>query len=118
MSGRLTTHVLDQSAGLPAEGVKVELWRIEGEDRRLLRTARTNADGRLDAALLADGELEATVYELVFHAGDYFRQKGFKTAEPAFLELVPIRFGVSDKASHYHVPLLMAPGGYSTYRGS
>ena len=102
----LTTHVLDVSRGRPAEGVAIELER-GGE---VVATAVTNADGRTDAPLLE--ELEAGEYELRFAVGDYFGGEG------RFLDVVPVRFGVSDPDAHHHVPLLVAPGGYSTYRGS
>ncbi len=115
MVGRLTTHVLDTARGRPAAGVAVELWRLDGE-RRLLKTVRTNADGRTDAPLLAEGELETGTYELVFAVGAYFAAHG--AAQPPFLDLVPVRFGIADPAVHYHVPLLVAPWAYSTYRGS
>ncbi|UUZ78941.1 hydroxyisourate hydrolase [Paenibacillus sp. P26] len=118
MSGRLTTHVLDLTAGRPADGMKVELRRVGEAGGAPLRTAETNADGRLNAPLLEGEELATGVYELVFYVGDYFRAKGMPQQDPPFLDTVPIRFGVSDKEAHYHVPLLVAPGGYSTYRGS
>ncbi len=116
----LTTHVLDTSSGLPAAGLRVELWRLggpDGADRRLLREAVTNADGRCDGPLLAAGDFEPGVYELLFHAGGYFRSRGAALPEPAFLDRVPVRFGVAE-ARHHHVPLLISPYGYSTYRGS
>jgi 5-hydroxyisourate hydrolase len=111
VSGFLTTHVLDTARGRPAAGVEVELARLEHGRRSTLRTVTTNADGRTDAPLLAQGELEAGEYELVFAVGAYF-------GERAFLDRVPVRFGVSDPAAHYHVPLLVSPWSYSTYRGS
>jgi 5-hydroxyisourate hydrolase len=104
----LTTHVLDISRGRPAAGVAITLAR--GDE--VLATALTNADGRTDAPLL--DRLQAGVYELRFAVGDYFAAGG----EPPFLDVVPVRFGVSDPDAHHHVPLLVAPGGYSTYRGS
>ncbi|WP_178022730.1 hydroxyisourate hydrolase [uncultured Paenibacillus sp.] len=120
---RLTTHVLDLARGLPAAGVHVELRRLEGGDRSLLRSARTNAEGRLDVPLLEGPEMTAGEYELLFDAGDYFRQAGqftaaAETGEPGFFSLIPVRFHVGATGGHYHVPLLLAPGGYSTYRGS
>ncbi|NIK68965.1 hydroxyisourate hydrolase [Paenibacillus sp. BK720] len=125
--GRLTTHVLDTSKGKPAVGIQVELYLIESaassalpEGRVLLRTAATNEDGRLDAPLLGSEEMLAAVYEIVFCAGDYFRdekRRHILDAEPVF-DRIPIRFSVTDANSHYHIPLLVAPGGYSTYRGS
>jgi 5-hydroxyisourate hydrolase len=115
--GRLTTHVLDLAAGRPAAGIRVELFRIGGDGSLLCATA-TNADGRVDAPLIEGEAFVAGVYELRFHAGDYLRARGETMAEPAFLDVVPIRFGVADPARHYHVPLLLSPYGYSTYRGS
>ncbi len=114
--GRLTTHVLDTAAGRPAAGLTVELYRI-GEDDKPLVAARTNADGRLDRPLLEGPALTAGVYELRFHAGDYLRRTA-PAAEPPFLDVVPVRFGVAAPEEHYHVPLLLSPYGYSTYRGS
>lgn len=117
--GRLTTHVLDTAAGTPAAGVAVELFRVgDGGDRTLLRAATTNRDGRCDAPLLAGAEFVAGTYELVFRVGEHFAQSGVALPEPAFLSDVPIRFGISDPGAHYHVPLLISPYGYSTYRGS
>lgn len=117
MAGFLTTHVLDTARGCPAEGLKIELYRIEGNARDLLQTLVTNDDGRTDERILPEAEFAAGSYELVFHAGDYLRATGQAGAEPLFLDVVPIRFGMSE-ASHYHVPLLLSPFGYSTYRGS
>jgi 5-hydroxyisourate hydrolase len=117
-SGRLTTHVLDTMSGRPGAGLVVELLRIEGEARRLLNRVTTNADGRESEPLLAGSELLRGTYELVFHVGTYFRGRGVGLTEPAFLDQVPVRFGIADPALHYHVPLLVSPYGYSTYRGS
>jgi 5-hydroxyisourate hydrolase len=117
-SGRLTTHVLDTTSGQPGAGLVVELFRIEGDARRLLARLTTNADGRTSAPLLAGGDLECGTYELVFHIGGYFRAQGVALSEPAFLDQVPVRFGIADPDRHYHVPLLVSPYGYSTYRGS
>ena len=114
MAGSLTTHVLDTARGRPAAGLKVELHRIEGADRRHLRTIETNADGRTDGPLLPEAEWEPGTYELVFHAGAHLGASG--DGAP-FLDLIPIRFGMQEP-THYHVPLLLAPYGYSTYRGS
>ena len=117
--GRLTTHVLDTAAGTPAAGVAVELFRLEdGGGRTLLRRAATNRDGRCDGPLLAGAEFVAGTYELVFRVGEHFARQGRPLPEPAFLSEVPIRFGISDPGAHYHVPLLISPYGYSTYRGS
>src|SRR5690242_7679570 len=119
MAGRLTTHVLDMAQGRPAAVVRVELWRVDAADgRELLATVRTNADGRVDSPLLSEGQLQAGVYELVFAVGEYFAGQPIATATPPFLDTVPVRFGVADPEAHYHVPLLVSPWAYSTYRGS
>jgi 5-hydroxyisourate hydrolase len=115
----LTTHVLDTASGRPAEGLKIDLYRLSGESREKIRSVATNSDGRIDGGPILIGEsFLVGEYELVFHAGDYLRAQGTKLTEPAFLDIVPIRFGISDTAAHYHVPLLLSPYGYSTYRGS
>jgi 5-hydroxyisourate hydrolase len=116
--GYVTTHVLDAGRGCPAAGMTVELYRIEGEGRRLLRSVVTNADGRTDAPVIPKGELESGSYELIFYAGAYLDAAGLAGESPRFLDLVPIRFGIADASQHYHVPLLLAPYSYSTYRGS
>jgi 5-hydroxyisourate hydrolase len=116
-AGRLTTHVLDTATGKPAAGLSIALYRVEDDSRRHLKTVATNSDGRCDAPLLAGEEFVTGEYELVFAAGDYLRQSGAKLPEPPFLDIVPIRFGMAEQA-HYHVPLLISPYGYSTYRGS
>lgn len=120
MSGRLTTHVLDTAQGRPAADLEIELWALEGPGggRRLLKTVRTNADGRTGEPLLTEGTLAAGVYELVFAVGAYFAAQGLPLATPPFLDRVPVRFGIADLAAHYHVPLLASPWAYSTYRGS
>ncbi len=115
--GRLTTHVLDTASGKPASGLKIELFRLGGEPA-LLKTVVTNADGRADGPILDGSGLLQGHYELRFHAGDYLRNSGVELPEPAFLDVIPIRFGIHDVAQHYHVPLLLSPYGYSTYRGS
>lgn len=115
----LTTHVLDTALGRPAEGLTIDLFRIEGDARTHLKTVRTNADGRVDGGPMLIGEsFVAGTYELLFRAGDYLRASGAELPEPAFLDLVPIRFGIADTTAHYHVPLLISPYAYSTYRGS
>lgn len=115
----LTTHVLDTASGKPAEGLAIDLYRIESEARTRLKTVTTNADGRVDGGPILIGEsFIVGTYELVFHAGDYLRKSGVALTEPAFLDVIPIRFGISDVTVHYHVPLLISPYGYSTYRGS
>lgn len=117
--GRLTTHVLDTATGVPASGMQVDLFRLEGAERILLKIVQTNADGRLEGPLLEGFELTTGMYELEFHVGHYFAAMGAVTGpDPRFLEVVPVRFGVSDTDGHYHVPLLVSPFGYSTYRGS
>jgi 5-hydroxyisourate hydrolase len=115
--GRLTTHVLDCSAGRPAAGLRIELWSLDG-DPSLTGTVATNADGRADAPLLQGENFRPGQYELRFHAGRYLREAGHILPDPPFLDIVPIRFGISDASQHYHVPLLLSPYGYSTYRGS
>jgi 5-hydroxyisourate hydrolase len=117
MMGRLTTHVLDQAAGKPAAGLRIEVWRLDGAPRQL-SVVTTNADGRCDGPLLEGEALTAGRYELRFHAGDYLRSSGVKLTDPAFLDVIPIQFGIADPSAHYHVPLLLSPYGYSTYRGS
>lgn len=117
MSGYLTTHVLDTARGCPAEGLKIELFQIDGDTRTLLNTLTTNGDGRTDSHILPADRFAIGVYELVFHAGDYLDATGVSPEMPRFLDVIPLRFGMSD-ATHYHVPLLLSPFGYSTYRGS
>ena len=117
MTGYLTTHVLDTARGCPAQGLKIELFRIEGTQRSLLKTLTTNSDGRTDEQILPADAFSTGTYELVFHAGDYLDASGTPPEDPRFLEVIPIRFGMSE-AAHYHVPLLLSPFGYSTYRGS
>ncbi len=117
MTGYLTTHVLDTARGCPAEGLKIELFRLDGETRTLLKTLATNSDGRTDEQILPAGEFAPGSYELVFHAGGNLGATGTAPQDPRFLDVIPIRFGMSE-ASHYHVPLLLSPFGYSTYRGS
>jgi len=117
MSGYLTTHVLDTARGCPAEGLRIDLYRIGGDTRTHLCTLMTNADGRTDEQILPASEFKVGTYELVFHAGDYLDAIGVAPEEPRFLDVIPLRFGMSEE-SHYHVPLLLSPFGYSTYRGS
>ncbi|HEV7248780.1 MAG TPA: hydroxyisourate hydrolase [Shinella sp.] len=116
--GRLTTHVLDTALGKPAAGLKIDLYWIENEERQHILSAVTNDDGRVDAPLVEGVGFMAGTYELVFHAGDYLRASGADVTEPAFLDRIPLRFGVADPSSHYHVPLLLSAYSYSTYRGS
>ncbi len=115
--GRLTTHVLDTANGRPGSGISIELYRI-GPARERIAQATTNADGRCERPLLEGDAVAAGIYELVFRAGDYFAGRGIALPRPRFLDDVVIRFGISDPAEHYHVPLLISPYGYSTYRGS
>lgn len=116
--GRLSTHVLDTARGKPAAGVKIMLYRQSGQSHRKIAEVVTNADGRTDAPLLEGAKLTEGVYELVFCVGDYLRASGQVSGEVLFLNEIPIRFGVPDASQHYHVPLLISPFGYSTYRGS
>ena len=116
--GRLTTHVLDTHAGVPAAGVKIELHEIGASATSLLAETVTNADGRTDAPLMSGGPLRVGRYELRFHMGAYFAKRNVGLAQPAFLDVVPIRFGIAEPEGHYHVPLLATPWSYSTYRGS
>ncbi|MCP4432080.1 MAG: hydroxyisourate hydrolase [Gammaproteobacteria bacterium] len=115
--GRLTTHVLDTAQGCPAAAVGIALYRINGQ-RELLKKAVTNEDGRLDSAFLDTDEFRPGTYELVFQAGDYFRKCNLELPDPAFVDEVVLRFGIADANAHYHVPLLVSPWSYSTYRGS
>ncbi|MBB5721454.1 5-hydroxyisourate hydrolase [Loktanella ponticola] len=117
MAGYLTTHVLDTARGCPAQGLKIDLYRIEGDNRTHLKSLVTNDDGRTDEQILPAADFALGTYELVFHAGDYLDSIGTPPEEPRFLDMIPLRFGMSE-ASHYHVPLLLSPFGYSTYRGS
>ncbi len=115
----LTTHVLDVTRGGPAEGVWIELYQLETDGaRRLVAATATNADGRTDRPLIGAAEARVGRFELVFHVEDYFRGQGAKLADPPFLDVVPIRFAVADPGAHYHVPLIVSPWSYSTYRGS
>jgi 5-hydroxyisourate hydrolase len=113
--GRLTTHVLDMAQGRPGAGVRVELFRLDGEAGTVLATATTNRDGRTEKALAEGDGFRSGTYQLVFHIGEYFRAQGLK---PSFLDVVPVRFTIVDAGQHYHLPLLCTPWSYSTYRGS
>lgn len=115
--GSLSTHVLDTARGLPAAGLTLELWTVAGERRELLKTVITNPDGRTDAPLLTGDAFRVGVYDLIFFAGAYFRAAG-PLPEPAFLDQIVVRFGVADADARLHVPLLVSPYSYSTYRGS
>ncbi len=116
MPGKLTTHVLDTAHGRPAAGMAVDL--IDLETGTLITTILTDADGRAAAPLLSGDRLRPGRYELRFHAGAYFADAGIPLPDPPFLDVIPVRFGIADAASHYHVPLLVSPWAYSTYRGS
>jgi 5-hydroxyisourate hydrolase len=115
---RLSTHVLDLSRGCAAAGVTIELERLDSDTRRRIVETTTNADGRTDSPLMAGDRLEPGVYEITFHAGDYFRRSGTPLSDPPFLDRVVVRIGIADPAGNYHVPLLLSPFGYSTYRGT
>lgn len=117
MTGYLTTHVLDTARGCPAQGLKIELFRLTGDRRERLATVVTNADGRTDGPILPADSFAVGDYELLFHAGAYLDASGTPPETPRFLDIIPIRFGLS-RSEHYHVPLLLSPFGYSTYRGS
>lgn len=118
MAGFLTTHVLDTARGQPAAGLAITLYRLDGRTRAELARMTTNSDGRTDSPILPHSAFRTGMYELVFAAGDYLRATGQAGSDPLFLDIVPIWFGISDPDSHYHVPLLLSPFGYSTYRGS
>jgi 5-hydroxyisourate hydrolase len=118
MPAKLSTHVLDTANGCPAREMKLELWAINGDQRKLLKTAMTNADGRTDAPLLTSEEMKAGEYEITFFVGDYFARKTSAKPTVPFLDKVPIRFGIADAGASYHVPLLCSQWSYSTYRGS
>jgi len=115
--GRLTTHVLDTALGRPAEGLTIELWSM-ADAPQLLSSHATNADGRVDGPILQGDAFKTGQYELRFLAGDYLKTTGQTLPDPLFLDIIPIRFGIAEADGHYHVPLLLSPFGYSTYRGS
>jgi 5-hydroxyisourate hydrolase len=116
--GKLTTHVLDTSQGKPGHGIAIRLFKIIDNSRQQLVTTATNSDGRCDQPLLEGAALTTGVYELDFSVGEYFARLGVATPQPAFLDVVTLRFGVADAQAHYHVPLVVTPWSYSTYRGS
>jgi 5-hydroxyisourate hydrolase len=116
-TGRLTTHVLDTASGKPAAKLRIDLFRIDGDRLMPLHSTRTNEDGRCNKPLLTGADMRSGAYELRFHVGEYFGSEPAISQTP-FLDVVPIRFGIDDETVHYHVPLLVAPFGYSTYRGS
>ncbi len=116
--GKLTTHILDTAAGMPGKNIRIDLYHLKDDSWELLKTVVSNDDGRCDAPLLEGEDLKTGQYELVFHAGDYFDSLGLALPEPKFLDEIVLRFGVPDASQHYHVPLLVSPYSYSTYRGS
>lgn len=116
--GYLTTHVLDTSLGKPAMGLQIDLFSLDGATRTHICTMETNADGRTDSPILPQNDFQLGVYELVFQATDYLKRTAPAQKPPFFLADIPIRFGINDLSAHYHVPLLLSPYGYSTYRGS
>nr|WP_299379959.1 hydroxyisourate hydrolase [uncultured Halomonas sp.] len=116
--GRLTTHVLDTALGRPGNGLRIEIFRLEGDSRTRLGEVTTNDDGRCDAPILEGAEFVAGEYELLFHAGEYLDSQQVAGDKPRFLDRIPLRFGVANAEEHYHVPLLLSPYSYSTYRGS
>jgi 5-hydroxyisourate hydrolase len=118
MAGRLTTHVLDTARGVPGAGIAVTLHAVEGGVRRELARTRTNMNGRTDVPLLEGAAVAVGVYELVFETAAYFRAAGVALADPPFLDAITLRFAVADREAHYHVPLLVSPWSYATYRGS
>jgi 5-hydroxyisourate hydrolase len=117
MPGRLTTHVLDTAHGVPAATMALALYRLAAQPALVVR-ATTNGEGRCDAPLLAGPAFAVGRYRLEFHAGDYFRARGVALPDPAFVDVVAIEFGIADAQAHYHVPLLVSPWSYATYRGS
>lgn len=116
--GKLSTHVLDTVHGLPAQDVAIDLFRISGDKRTLIKQTRTNNDGRCDSPLMEGDTFLTGTYELVFHAGDYFARRGINLPEPRFVDRVILRFGIANQDENYHVPLLVSPWSWSTYRGS
>ena len=115
---RLSTHVLDTARGVAGQGIAIEVHIVRDHNRERVATATTNVDGRTDAPLLSGDRIEPGVYELSFHVGDYFRRTGLTVTRPSFLDIVVVRVGLADADGHYHVPLLLSPYGYSTYRGT
>ena len=116
--GRLTTHVLDTTQGRPGSGIDVSVARVVDDVRDVIATAKTNADGRCDAPLLEGAALTPGIYELTFSVASYFARSGVRVPDPPFIGDVVLRFGVADASQHYHVPLLVTPCSYATYRGS
>jgi 5-hydroxyisourate hydrolase len=114
----LSTHVLDTATGKPAAGMQIDFSELHGDHWKLVKSVRTNHDGRTDEPLLAADAMRSGQFKLEFHVAAYFREQGERLPEPPFLDIVPLRFGIGDRAAHYHVPLLCTPWSYSTYRGS
>ncbi len=118
MSG-VTTHILDTAGGCPAAGVKIELFQLSDDgEAKFIRAVTTNDDGRADEPIVSPEEAIVGTYELRFHIADYFARRDVVTSQPPFLDVIPLRFSISDPGAHYHVPLLVSPWSYSTYRGS
>lgn len=115
---KLSTHILDTVHGAPAANVLIELFSLEGGNPRLIVSTRTNADGRTDRPLLEGAAVRRGRYRIVFHVGDHFRAKGVTLPDPAFVDVVPVEFGIAEEGGNYHVPLVCSPWTYSTYRGS
>lgn len=118
MTGKLTTHVLDTMHGIPGSEILIELYRMEGETAHKVATVSTNADGRTDTPVLEGQSMKSGRYQLIFYVADYYQRKGVSLDQVPFLDDVVIRFGLSDEEAHYHVPLLVSPYSFSTYRGS
>lgn len=116
--GQLTTHVLDTTAGVPGSEINIELYRVSGATPLLISTTTTNSDGRTNAPVLSGDDFKKGKYQLVFHTAEYFLQQGIELPDVPFLDDVVIRFGIADENEHYHVPLLVSPYSFSTYRGS
>lgn len=116
--GKLSTHVLDITQGKPGVGVKIALYAIHANGRNLLKNVVTNQDGRVDLPLLQGEEMQVGQYELVFSAGDYFASQGIHLPTPRFVDCVTLAFGIAHADQNYHVPLVVSPWSYSTYRGS
>lgn len=116
--GKLTTHVLDAMQGMPAQNVLIELYDVREGDRILLARASTNVDGRCNSPLLEGKDMQRGVYELLFHAGSYFAAKKLSLPDPPFVDEVAVRFGIAEPGQNYHVPLIVTPWAWSTYRGS
>lgn len=117
-SGRLTTHVLDTLSGKPGAGIRITFETPDGEGWRTVKTLAANADGRTNEPSLAGDAMAVGRYRIVFHVGEYFARLGVPLASPPFLDRVPVEFAVGDARAHYHVPLLVTPWSYATYRGS